>query len=345
MDNICLLLGAGVSNEQNLPNWMDLVKDVISYYDIKLSVDKNNLIETIGVVEDDILKTLQEQLLDIPNTDANEHGWARQKMALATRMCLKKRLSNFAFTDVNNNMKLMRSIAEAVYERAKRELITTIVTYNFDDYFEFAYKCILVENKQLSEYEKHLKSYTIGMQEQHLPAGSREKLVNVYHVHGYIPVFDELYGFNFCDKTAEEYKCERVCSYQEHIGHGVIFSGNDYNSLLDDSIVGWTNMIQYVCYSQLPLSVVGFSLTDANFRTLLRRMRKSNFTTKDIMVFLGYGNDEEKELADATSHTSDYLFKEICHNKPDYTIKEFGDALSNSVYEHLKKYLNDEDKW
>ena len=336
--NICLLLGAGVSVEQKLPQWLDLVKGVIKYYNIKLGVDKDNLIESIGIIEDNRLNEIHKRLVDSENININERTWARRKIALATRMCLKKQLINSSFDEVKGRMKLMYEVAQSVYERTQKGLITTIITYNFDDYFEFAYKCILKENNKLGEYDKQLSSYTIGEEEQHLPSGVQEKLVNVYHVHGCIPVFDELYGFEFTGETMDEYKQKNVKLYQDYLNHGVIFSGNDYNLLLDDSIVGWTNMIQYICYSQLPLSILGFSLTDANFRMLLRRMRKSKNVSKDIMIFLGYGTEEQKSQTTTSAQTADYLFKGIC-DKPQYSVNKFGCEMSEAVKNHLKKYL------
>lgn len=337
--NICLLLGAGVSVEQKLPDWIALVRGVIEYYNIDLLVDKDNLIESIGIIEDNRLNEIHSRMKNSETLNINERDWARRKIALAARMCLKKKMMNSTFEEVVERMELMQKIAQCVYERTQKGLLTTIITYNFDDYFEFAYKYILKENAQLHEYSNQLASFSIGDGQQHLPSGTmEEKLINVYHVHGCIPIFDELYGFKFTDKSIEEYKHENFKLYEDYLNRGVIFSGNDYNLLLDDSIVGWTNMIQYICYSQLPLSIMGFSLTDANFRMLLRRMRKSRISANDIMIFLGY-KDKEGYLQNlASSKTAKYLFKGIC-DEPLFSINKFGADYAKSAKEHLDNYL------
>ena len=337
-DNICILLGAGASVEQKLPQWLELVKGVVDYYNIDLELDKENLIQSVGIIEDNRLADIHQKLSEANIFYSDEQSWARMNIAIATRMCLKKSLIKRPFDEILSNMKLMRSIAEAVYKRAEAGLMTTIITYNFDDYFEFAYKYVLSENDLLSKYDEHLSSFTIGSAEQHLPSGVQEKLVNVYHVHGCIPIFDELYGHNIYKTEKEEHKRKNMEFYQSCINAGIVFSGNDYNQLLDDSIVGWTNMIQYICYSQLPVTIIGFSLTDANFRMLLRRMQKSKEYIKSAMIFLGYSDESEKKQADTSAKTASYLFKGICDN-PEYNVEKFGADYINAVKNHLNSYL------
>lgn len=344
IDNICILLGAGASAEQKLPQWLDLVKGVTNYYGINLKVDKDNLIESVGIIEDNRLSDIHEKLLcaEIAYKANEPRSWARRQIASATRMCLKKQLIKYTLSEIKNNMNLMKQIVESIYERVKNNLMTTVITYNFDDYFEFAYKCLLDEKGELNEYDNHLCSYTIGDIEQHLPSGVSEKLINVYHVHGYIPIFDELYGNELYKQDKTQFKKKHIEFYEHCLNCGIIFSGNDYNTLLDDSIVGWTNMIQYICYSQLPVSIIGFSLTDANFRLLIRRMKKSSAVMKNTTVFLGYPKDDDskKQQAQTSSETVKYLLKGICQSSlPECIIKEFDIELPQTVKQHFSQYL------
>ena len=318
-DNICLLLGAGVSAEQELPTWIDLVKGVVNYYSIDLNVDKDNLISSIGIIEDDRFADIQDSLSHAGiGYDINQcQEWSRRKIALATRVCLKKKLINQNLSDIKSKMMLMKNIVESVYERVEKNLLTTIITYNFDDYFEFAFKCLLAEKGELGRFEELLEIRTIGSDEQHLPSGCREKkLINVYHVHGFIPIFDELFASELYKKSFLEYKSENIDFYEKCLDAGIVFSESDYSTLRDDSIVGWTNMIQYICYSQLDVITVGFSLTDANFRTLISRMRKSKDKIKSAILFLGFpdGDNKKKAAAETSSHTAEYLFKDVCED-------------------------------
>lgn len=344
-DNICILLGAGASAEQFLPDWQELVEGVTTYYNINLNIDKDNLIESIGIIEDNQLSDIQNKLLDANiSCEASEYrSWARQKIALATKAVLKKNLLNISIKKIKERMNLMKKIVDSVYSRVEAGLITTIITYNFDDYFEFAYKCLLQKKGELTKYNEHVSVYTIGDEEQHLPSGTMEKPINIYHVHGCIPIFDELFGYKLYGLDKEQYKLLQKEHYNKCLECGIIFSGNDYNTLIDDSIVGWTNMIQYISYSQLPVIIVGFSLTDANFRTLIRRMKKSNDIMNQTIVFLGYpnGDDSKKQKAEASSKTVEYLLKDICSScDPQCEIKEFVKELPKSVHQYINTFLS-----
>ncbi len=342
-ENICILLGAGATAEQELPLWIDLVKGVTDYYKIDLNINKDNLVESIGVVEDALFVNIQEKL-EKTNSKFNTNEcqfWARRQIALATKMCLKKNLINQNLESVKSKTNLMQKIVESVFKRVEKNLMTTIITYNFDDYFEFSFKRHLKDKGKLSEYSKYLQSYTIGEANQHLPSGTQEKLVNVYHVHGMIPIFDELFGYELTGENQIKYKKNNLDLYQKYLDKGIVFSGNDYNVLIDDSIVGWTNMIQYICYSQLPVSIIGFSLTDANFRVLIRRMKKSKEKMKSVMLFLGYSKDklEEKKIAESSVCTANYLLKDI-NQYNEHKICEFINEMPIAVQQHLDSMLN-----
>ena len=206
-------------------------------------------------------------------------------------------------------MKLVKSLVELVHNRAINGLMTTIITYNFDDYFEFAYKCLYPK-----DYEKHLKSYNM-IEPRHLPTGIETNPVNIYHVHGRICIFDELYGYQIKGCSMQSYIEANYKTYYQDLKEGIIFSGNDYGTLMDDKVVGWTNMIQYICYSQLELIIIGFSMTDVNFRLLLRRMRKSNEKIKKITFYLGYSESVEGDInkAEGNKQIIEYLLQGLCN--------------------------------
>lgn len=347
-DNICILLGAGASVEQKLPQWDGLVESVIKYFNIDLNVSKDNLVESIAIIEDSRIKDLQKGAINIGCVFSSDdyRFFSRRQIAKATRACLKQNLRNRTLKDVKNDMKLMRIITENVYQRVKEKTITTIITYNFDDYFEFCFKCILEENNELEMYSKYLTSYTIGDEKKHLPSGAKEKtLVNVYHVHGFIPAFDEIFGGELAGINKEIYKNMNKENYDRFLDCGIIFSGNDYNSLMNDKLVDWTNMIQYICYSQLPVSIIGFSLTDANFRILIQRMQKSKQQMKDVMLFFGYndGDESERKIANTNKETADYILSGLCNEGHlKYKIETFGKCYSEEVDKYLKTFLKKE---
>lgn len=341
MNNICLLLGAGVSVEQRLPQWKTLVEGVRDYFDCKVTIDEDKLIESIGIIEDERLSALQTLLEKTKfYNKENYQLWSRQQIARATRMCLKNKLINSSYDDVVSKMNLMLKLAESVLERVKKNETTTIITYNYDDYFEFTFRYLLHENDIETMFGDCLASYTIGESEPHLPVGTSEKLVNIYHVHGFIPIFDELFGYKLHNEDKTTYKKNNSDKYIQYLDCGIVLSGNDYNSLIDDSIVGWTNLIQYICYSQLPITIVGFSMTDENFKVLLRRMKKSNNKIKCVKVFFGYdkGCKADEDKAHTNIEVAKFLLHELCLDyQPD--VCEFKEELPQKVEEHLRLLL------
>lgn len=331
--NICILLGAGVTVEQNLPQWSDLVRSLADFYGINFHIDSKNQIEAVGIIEDKILNGLHERLNEYEEIMEVEKRWARKQIAATVRLCFKRKLKDISIDDVKTNMILMKKLVTGVHERAKANLLTTIITYNFDDYFEFAYRLLFPEN-----YKNHVKVYY--MKDNHLPSGEREYPVSIYHVHGCIPIFDELFGCDSVGKPRSIYKESQKQFYDDCLDQGIIFSGNDYEKLMDDKVVGWTNMIQYICYSQLPVSVIGFSMTDANFRLLLRRMKKSENTIDNLTLFFGYDANVDKGLKDANGEKPkvEFMLKDIC-NKPVFHFNPFGEKTAKAVEDHLTTLL------
>lgn len=343
--NLCLLLGAGASAEQNLPDWKSLVEGVIKYNNLNLNVTTDNLTESITVLEDSIVGNFRNEAKGIGirfNSDDYQF-FARRQIAIATRSCLKRCLFGKSYDEIICEMQTMRVIAENTYARLKNGQLTTIITYNFDDYFEFCFKHLLKERGELDKYDTYLTSYTIGDIKHHLPSGEQENtLVNVYHVHGFIPVFDEMFGNILYGQNEIEYRGNQIKKYNKFLDCGIIFSGNDYNSLINDTIVGWTNMIQYICYSQLSISIVGFSLTDANFRTLIQRMKKSNQKMKSVMLFLGYPKDDmdKKLIAESAETTAKNILSGVCDTGHyGYRIRAFGDEYASELKKHLDTFL------
>ncbi len=331
--NICILLGAGVTVEQNLPQWSDLVRSLADLYGIDFHIDSKNQIEAVGIMEDTILKGLHERLNEYEEIMEVEKRWARKQIAATVRLCFKRQLKNISINDVEKNMVLMKKLVEGIHERAKAGLLTTIITYNFDDYFEFAYRFLFPK-----DYENHVKVYY--MTDNHLPSGECEYPVSVYHVHGCIPIFDELLGCDIIGETRSNYKELQKQFYDDCLEQGIIFSGNDYEKLMDDKVVGWTNMIQYICYSQLPVSVIGFSMTDANFRLLLRRMKKSENKIDTLTLFFGYteNDDEGEKAAKGEQPIVKFMLKDIC-NEPEFKFNPFGKKTAKAVEDHLATML------
>ena len=162
----------------------------------------------------------------------------------------------------------------------------------------------------------------------------------MYHVHGFIPVFDEVFGYELYKKNWCEYKKCNSTFYEKCLEKGIVFSESDYSTLRDDSIVGWTNMIQYICYSQLDVITIGFSMTDANFRTLISRMKKSKDKMKSAILFLGFpdGDVEKKSSAETSACTAKYLFKDVCQ-KIECKVCSFCSELPNEVRNSISYFV------
>ena len=82
-NNVCFLLGAGVTVEQGLPNWKSLVNGLTEYYKMNVSVSEDNLIESIGVIENKLLMEMESFLSEVNESNIKAKGWARQLIASA----------------------------------------------------------------------------------------------------------------------------------------------------------------------------------------------------------------------------------------------------------------------
>lgn len=335
-ENICLLFGAGVSFEQKLPSWKKLVEGLSDFYDMDLIIEDNNLIESIGVIENTRINNIEKLLKEIGASPEKDKQWARQQIASAVKLNFKKVLINEDINTIQSRMNLMEKLVTIAHNRACDRKLTTIITYNYDDYFEFTYRCLFP-----NDYENDVESYNMSYP-RHLPSGNERKPVNIYHVHGRICIFDELFGHCLTGEDIYSYRDRHDEEYRRDLSEGIIFSGNDYNSLMEDKIVGWTNLVQYIFYSQLPITVVGFSMTDANFRLLLRRMKKSEEIIKSLTFYIGYAStagikkelDPEYIKAANTRLNVDYLMEGVCPN-PECKVIEFN-KLPDEIYNQLK---------
>lgn len=325
-EHICLLLGAGVTGEQKMPGWKELVSDMNDYYDLSIEVTDNNVTECIGIIENRIINYIENKC-SVSNDRAKQ--WARCQIAASVRMSFKKRLAKRSFNNFEDSMKLIKVIVNKAFRRARKGLRTTIITYNFDDYFEFAYK-----TKHPKYYDEHVAIHGLGAP-RYLPTGGSDKLINVYHVHGRISIFDEMYGYKKVNIDKFSYIEQNWEQYKQDMYDGIIFSGNDYVTLMDNKILGWTNVIQDICYTQLPLVIVGFSMSDANFRLLLRRMKRSEESMKQIVFLLGYSSGNDKK-AEAEITSIEYLLRDICSNLD--CRKFVYDDIPNALKHAFKKY-------
>jgi hypothetical protein len=216
-DRLTIVLGAGTSRFYNLDDWNTLLKKL---YEItrKGKVSGSNLdleFEILKSFNDNL--SLAQYIIDDPK--------------VATLEELRKSL--YHKIDLSTPSNLHSEIINLINRGKKID----VITFNFDGILEH----FLDENglKYTSSYGQHLSHSS--------------DLVNIYHVHGYLPISGKI-----TDEIA------------------LTFSEKQYIAQYND-VYSWQNQVQLAHYSNNPCIFIGLSFSDPNQKKLLStRIKKDN---------------------------------------------------------------------
>ncbi|PKK88367.1 MAG: hypothetical protein CVV64_19255 [Candidatus Wallbacteria bacterium HGW-Wallbacteria-1] len=160
--NLVLVIGAGLSVAQGIPDWATLLQTLYSKV-LASEVDENLL---------DIISILLPKIADkSPIASARYIN----KDLLENKSSIEKEVRRIMYSNVSDtNSKLLDSIVNLCVAPGKAPQIDSVITYNFDDLLENAFD-------KLQPIKFRYKSiYATG----HNPASNE---FPVYHVHGYLP--------------------------------------------------------------------------------------------------------------------------------------------------------------
>ena len=250
IDNqLTLVCGAGVSRDSSIPDWNELLVNIlnevffrsielqkseseISGKDLLLLMPQSNLI--LGkylrlILKDDFEKVVQKHLYSYYNQERD----LEQSIIIQGQAPI-----NYA---LETNM--MKAIVELARPKRSGKRLESIITFNFDD---------LIENALLQHKVEHCSIWKEGQTHgiEALP---------IYHVHGYLP-----------NKTDIEEP-------------NLVFSEESYHSQFIDPY-SWSNLIQLNTFSTNVCLFVGLSLSDPNLRRLLDISWRRNQRCKHYII-------------------------------------------------------------
>lgn len=177
---------------------------------------------------------------------------------------------------------LKKSLLYRLCDYVHRKNIGRVLTYNYDNAFEYAY------DKYQADSKRTLTPVFIDNQ---LPFAEDYKSVCSYHVHGYVPYFTETYSE----------KSEIVDALKKDEAKRLILSEYSYDDMAHSGYK-WRNTLQIDTFLKYNCLFFGFSATDKNFKRIVKLMGWRN----EGSVF-----DEEHEAKHYIFMTIDDYIKNI----------------------------------
>lgn len=290
-EGFCFLLGAGASTEAGLPEWDDLVKKLCEKYKLNIDVDKNKVIEIVGAIETRIIEIMSKKSDYAGIEKYIRHlGHYDEIRRVLYRPEVKRNIALHVQDLLIDSVKpkeqkeLMNTISKICVERTCKSLRTSVITYNYDDYLEYNVKNY-IEELSLGEPQKYNILNAIRVHDfldKKLPCVRQHQCfgTDIYHVHGHLDVFMP---------SNEDINTIPVPGCDE----GIILSSDDYLELSEHGVLSWTNQVQHSLLSSMPIIVIGFSMDDANFRLITRRLQQAKMMQQQIIMFLGHDGSKE----------------------------------------------------
>lgn len=257
-DCIAILLGAGSSIKAykncDMPNWenlLQLLQKSVNGFDAG-HIPPSQYLQTAGLIENEVRKknrnfwrkylSKQGQVFPEHVFEALLQPGVAYQVSEFVRRILKKRVSDVKISNLYPDSTLSH-IVEACFRRFSNGKSTIIITYNFDDLFEYTIR------ELHPEIEVHSHTYKVIDDDmlsagQTLVSGKTKPTIDIFYVHGKIPLLTESSALN-----------------------GIILSQQSYDVLFRNYMT-FTNMIQNLILSSVPTISVGFSCDDENFRRL-----------------------------------------------------------------------------
>lgn len=271
-----LLLGAGISTEVKLPQWKDLLADMLRALNVSPSYEINpsTYLEAAGIVEEKLYSLQQKDvrdrfepfgiLLDEGACAALARRSTPIKLAAFVRLIFRRRIFQTGGLSATQRPPLNWAgttglLARRCVERVVNQKRVIVATYNYDNLFEY-----YLFNERRHDPQKtwiYEYEYDGGLRKVH---GGRDSLlmgtepgVVLLYVHGRIPLFDS--GVNNAKAQG-----------------AVVLSADSYYALAETHRAGFTNLMQHAIFASTPCLMAGFSADDANFLLQRKRLQQSN---------------------------------------------------------------------
>lgn len=277
-ENVTLLLGAGVSIAAGLPLWTTLIHQMLT----TMICDKLNDIHPLTEAERVAISQLAE--------DNQESTPLTQVRYISSGMETDEfhrvmRKSLYGETVDYGASALLEAIAALSKPVRTHKGLKSIITYNFDD---------LLEQKLTS---KEI-GYCSVSHEKDIPDPS---VLNIYHVHGYLPQKEDL------DLDSDM---------------ALVFSEEDYHELYRD-VYSWSNLTQLSAFRESTCLFIGCSLEDPNLRRLLDVYRRSCDEPRHYAILK---RKTLEKTADIEKHFPDRLdeYREIDNDIRDRYFESIG---------------------
>ncbi len=221
--DMVLFLGAGVSIDGGIPLWETLIKVLHIYMLNRLTKDKSLSFEEKKMIKELAFNNeMESPLLQMRYIKAAFQNDEYYQLVHSALYGQKK--------NININTELLNAIAKICTPQRAYCGVKSIITYNFDN---------LLEMKLAQKDIQHHVIYSERGRQM------VDKL-NVYHVHGYLPMnMDEI-----------------------SLEPNLIFSEEDYHRVYRDAF-SWSNLAQLNALRENTCLFIGCSLTDPNLRRLL----------------------------------------------------------------------------
>lgn len=289
---ISLVFGAGISIEPfGLPSWNNLLKQATisrlnNYVDCSKKQKFKDFIEENGLLikesedlyewaqylenwlADDLIYKRKAMNTFYTNEQVCRHVYNAVKYSLFFKAKDKHEIEN----ELSINDEYIISNLCAFTAKYK---IERIITYNYDDAFEFAYKKYANENKCNP-------IYPIFIDNQLENRVDNSKILHIYHVHGFIKYFTE-WAETDIDIHLNKSKAKQL-----------VLTENDYDGIAQTSYK-WRNTIQGDTFLRYNCLFFGFSASDKNFKRILKLI----------------GNNDEGEKKDKKVGPAHYLFLRV----------------------------------
>ena len=292
-EGFCFLLGAGASTEAGLPEWDDLVRELCEKYSLNIDIDKNKVIEIVGAIETRIIEIISKKSdYDKIEKYIRHLGHYDEIRKVLYRPEVKRNIAlhvkDLLVDSVNpkEEKELMTTISKICVERTRKSLRTAVITYNYDDYLEYNVKNY-IEGLSVGKQRKGVLLNAIRIHDfsdKQLPCIRQHRCfgTDIYHVHGHLDIF---MSTDVDNNTIPAPGCDE----------GIILSSDDYLELSEHGVLSWTNQVQHSLFSSMPIIVIGFSMDDANFRLIIRRLQQAKMMQQHIIMFLGHDGSEKSK--------------------------------------------------
>lgn len=338
-----MVFGAGTSCGEpiGLPTWKELLKNAImghfladNIFDVAL-IDKD--VKKEKEIKDktkfdvckekyggcfekyDLYELAQyiENMLDEFSADNRKYGKEERKERAAAELytIVEKSLYYTARKKGDDNTTVEQAMTAdprfknhllyAIGKYVDKAAVNRVLTYNYDNTFEFVYERIAGKQS-----DKKLIPIFIDNQ---LSYADECKDTVVYHVHGYVPYFDERY-------TAED-RIQKALYSKE--ARNLILSERSYDDMSYSSYK-WRNVVQIDTFLRYNCLFFGFSAEDKNFKRIVKLMGRSSEgepTSEDVKHYIFMTADDYVNsmfgVDDNFNNIGQYVFKHLKGELPD----------------------------